>query len=101
MNVAEDVTDPWPIKNNGARRSRFIKSKIESLCFEEGKHVVKKWILIRKLDGRTDWNHDDMRRERLVLLKQAGTASSVLYQNVIITERREPDDRARSICRVA
>ena len=100
MNVAEDVTDPWPIKNNGARRSRLIKSKIESLSFEEGKHVVKKWILIRKLDGRTDWHHDDMRRERLVFLQQAGAVCSLRFNNMRITERREPDDRARSICRI-
>src|SRR5271165_1880389 len=72
MNVAEDVGDPFAIKVDGARRARFVKSKVKALAVEQGKDVVKPGVKVGKIHGGSFGDHEHVKFKHLVLLLQDG-----------------------------
>ena len=81
VNVAEDERNARLVEFNKLRRAALIKSEIETLSVEQRKHVVKKRILIGKLDLPSRRDHQQRRMETLVFLHQlAGFASAAVAE---------------------
>src|SRR5215831_9054623 len=68
VDITKDVRHPRLRKANFSRSAAFIKSKIKRFSVIDGKHVVKKRILIGKFNLSTHANRYYMRKESLILL---------------------------------
>src|ERR1700692_937418 len=69
MNVAKDVRDSRLVELHKLRASAFVQAEIETLSVEQRKHIVKKRIVIRKLNLPARWNYQQGRMKALIFLQ--------------------------------
>src|SRR5580698_11614505 len=65
VNVAEDEGNPRFVELHKASRPTFIEPEIEAFSVEQRKHVVKKGVLIGKLNFSPGRNYQQRRVETL------------------------------------
>src|SRR5487761_1883150 len=68
VDIAENVANAGLAKPDGAARSSLIQSEIESFAMKERKNIVKKWVIVWKLNRGACRDHENVRRESLVFL---------------------------------
>src|SRR5215468_5319360 len=68
MNVAKDVGNAGSGKADLASCPALVEPKVKRLSLIDGKHVVKKGILVGEFDVGAGANDDHVRRESLVFL---------------------------------
>src|SRR5690348_12444362 len=97
MNVAEDVRYAFARKSHFLRASGFIEAEIESPAVEKRKHVVKERVGIGKAHNASYRNHQQMRRERSILLEQYKAARRRWLHTGGFVQRLEPQNGRRSM----
>ena len=95
MNIAEDEGDPFVRKRHLARASTLIQTQIEALAVEEGKHIVKEGIFVRKADHAADRNDEQMRNECPILLNEGEVSGRRRLDGRRVPDRCKPHDRRR------
>ena len=71
MDVAEDIANSRTVELHPPGCARFVKSEVEPLALKERKHVMKERVEIGEIHRRADRNHEDVRFEALVLLRES------------------------------
>src|SRR5271165_2819226 len=100
MNIAENVTDPGPVKMHQPRRARLVQPEIETFALKQREHIVKERVVVGERHHRTDRRHQNVRLKTLVLLRQAQAAvrdrRNTRQFVSISSQRRQPHHCARS-----
>src|SRR6185437_6382259 len=97
MNIAEDEGNSFARKHHLARASTFIQAQIETLAVEQGKHIVKERILVRKADHATDRNDEQMRSESSILLNEREVSGGRRLDDRRVSEGSKPHDHRRQM----
>ena len=72
MNIAEDERNARLVELDEAGRATFVESEIETFSVEQRKDIVKKRIVVGKLNFSARRDHQQRRMETLVFLHELG-----------------------------
>ena len=98
MNVAKDEGDAGFVELDEARGSAFVESEVEALSLEQRKHIVKKWIVVGKLNFAANRDHQQRRLKAFIFLHELRNLGGFLTRrHDRRANRSQPDDRFRSI----